>query len=209
MGHAPHIAMRLRIATHPTVVLFRDKEVIRAFSGQPGMKAPSHSMPCSFPHKTAASGYCLPSTTSTPSPPTPARGFICRRVGEGCRGAPAFAFNRPAPGAFIVVPVRAWRFARQNTRFKEAGSGASRVRARAFVCGFIGRCCRILGVRLPRPRVAPALAAGKAPLFGRQRAGFGVLTAKNRTCRRPFRRIDGRRTRFLRQHRRHPRRAVS
>lgn len=39
VNYAPHIAMRFHIATYPTVVLFRGKEVLGAFSGQPSMKA--------------------------------------------------------------------------------------------------------------------------------------------------------------------------
>ena len=136
-----------------------------------------------------------------------------------CASEPALVRSRTPRAAFSTGPVAKGAPCAKGPHRRRCGPlaylryasrlGASRMRTRAFVCGFIGRCCRILGVRLPRPRVAPALAAGKAPLFGRRRAGFGVLTAKNRTCRRPFQQIDGRRTRFLRQHRRHPRRAVS
>lgn len=39
VNYAPHIAMRFHIATYPTVVLFRGKEVLGTFSGQPSMKA--------------------------------------------------------------------------------------------------------------------------------------------------------------------------
>lgn len=39
VNYAPHIAMRFHIAVYPTIVLFRGKEVLAAFSGQPSMKA--------------------------------------------------------------------------------------------------------------------------------------------------------------------------
>lgn len=39
VNYAPHIAMRFHVAAYPTVVLFRGKEVLGGFSGQPSMKA--------------------------------------------------------------------------------------------------------------------------------------------------------------------------
>ena len=38
VNYAPHIAVRFHIAVYPTVALFRGKEVLGAFSGQPSMK---------------------------------------------------------------------------------------------------------------------------------------------------------------------------
>ena len=38
VNYAPHIAMRFHIAVYPTVALFRGKEFLGAFSGQPSMK---------------------------------------------------------------------------------------------------------------------------------------------------------------------------
>ena len=97
------------------------------------------------------------------------------------------------------VGADAWVGAGRNGVGSAHGNGVRR--SPNLGRAFLRRSCRVLGVRLPQPRVALALAAGRLPLFGCRWAVFGVLAGKNCVCRMLSRAISGRRTPFLRQHR--------